>query len=52
MYAPVNIILLFPVFNLLMFRAYIVLAQDIFWAGNSFVLFTILYLTPRIVPDT
>lgn len=42
----------FPVFILFVFCAYIVLAKDIFWVGNSFVLFTILYLNPRIVPDS
>lgn len=35
-----------------MFCAYIALGKDIFWVGNSFVLFTILYLNPRIVPDS
>lgn len=53
MYAHVSIILLFfPVFILFVFCAYIALAKNIFWVGNSFVLFTILYLNPRIVPES
>lgn len=47
-----NFTFFFPVFILFVFCAYIALAKNIFWVGNLFVLFTVLYLNPMIVPES